>query len=60
LSLGPREITGAFASTIKTVRSIKGLANGFRREIEQAFKFRKLHRKFEKKSEEQNMEKSIA
>ena len=41
--LGPERLPGAIRSTMKTVRSIKGMANGFRQEVEQQFKVHELH-----------------
>lgn len=53
--LGPEKLPGAIRSTLKTVRSIKGMANGFRQEVEQQFKIQELHENL-KKAEEQNMQ----
>jgi sec-independent protein translocase protein TatB len=53
--LGPERLPGAIRSTMKTVRSIKGMANGFRQEVEQQFKTHELHENL-KKAEEQNLE----
>jgi sec-independent protein translocase protein TatB len=41
--LGPERLPGAIRSTMKTVRSIKGMANGFRQEVEQQFTIHELH-----------------
>ncbi|MFT2089434.1 Sec-independent protein translocase protein TatB [Paraglaciecola sp. 2405UD69-4] len=53
--LGPERLPGAIRSTLKTVRGIKGMANGFRQEVEQQFKIHELHENL-KKAEEQNLE----
>ena len=53
--LGPEKLPGAVRSTLKTVRSIKSMANGFRQEVEQQFKIQELHENL-KKAEEQNMQ----
>ncbi len=53
--LGPERLPGAIRSTINTVRSIKGMANGFRSEVEQQFKIHELHENL-KKAEQQNLE----
>ncbi|MEP0357522.1 MAG: Sec-independent protein translocase protein TatB [Paraglaciecola sp.] len=55
LVLGPERLPGAIRSTLKTVRSIKGMANGFRQEVEQQFKIHELHENL-KKAEEQSLE----
>jgi sec-independent protein translocase protein TatB len=53
--LGPERLPGAIRSVMKTVRSVKGMANGFRQEVEQQFKIHELHENL-KKAEEQNLE----
>ena len=53
--LGPERLPGAIRSTMKTVRSIKSMASGFREEVEQQFKIHELHENL-KKAEEQNLE----
>jgi sec-independent protein translocase protein TatB len=53
--LGPERLPGAIRSTMKSVRSIKNTANGFRQEIEQQFKVHELHENL-KKAEHQNLE----
>ena len=53
--LGPERLPGAVRSTLKTVRSVKGMANGFRQEVEQQFKIHELHENL-KKAEQQNLE----
>ena len=52
--LGPERLPGAIRSTMKTVRSIKGVASGFRQEVEQQFKIHELHENL-KKAEEKNL-----
>ena len=46
--LGPERLPGAIRSTMKTVRSIKGVASGFRQEVEQQFKIHELHENLKK------------
>ena len=53
--LGPEKLPGAIRSTMKTVRNIKSMANGFRQEVEQQLKIQELHENL-KKAEEQNMQ----
>jgi sec-independent protein translocase protein TatB len=53
--LGPERLPGAIRSTMKTVRSVKGMASGFRQEVEQQFKIHELHENL-KKAEQQNLE----
>jgi len=53
--LGPEKLPGAIRSTMKTVRNIKSMANGFRQEVEQQFKIQELHENL-KKAEDQNMQ----
>lgn len=53
--LGPERLPGAIRSTMKSVRSIKNTANGFRQEIEQQLKVHELHENL-KKAEHQNLE----
>jgi sec-independent protein translocase protein TatB len=53
--LGPERLPGAIRSTMKTVRNIKSVANGFRQEIEQQFKTHELHENL-KKAEQKNLE----
>jgi sec-independent protein translocase protein TatB len=52
--LGPERLPGAIRSTMKTVRSIKGMASVFRQEVEQQFKIHELHENL-KKAEEKNL-----
>ena len=53
--LGPEKLPGAIRSTMRTVRSVKSMANGFRQEVEQQLKIQELHENL-KKAEEQNMQ----
>ena len=53
--LGPERLPSAIRSTMKTVRSVKNMANGFRQEVEQQFKVHELHQNL-KKAEETNLE----
>jgi sec-independent protein translocase protein TatB len=53
--LGPERLPSAIRSTLNTVRSIKGMANGFRQEVEQQFKVHELHENL-KKAEDLNLE----
>lgn len=53
--LGPERLPGAIRSTMKTVRSVRGMASGFRQEVEQQFKIHELHENL-KKAEQQNLE----
>ena len=53
--LGPEKLPSAIRSTMKTVRNIKSMANGFRQEVEQQLKIQELHENL-KKAEEQNMQ----
>jgi sec-independent protein translocase protein TatB len=52
--LGPERLPGAIRSTMKTVRSIKGVASGFRQEVEQQFKIHELHENL-KKAEQKDL-----
>ena len=53
--LGPEKLPSTIRSTMKTVRNIKSMANGFRQEVEQQLKIQELHENL-KKAEEQNMQ----
>jgi sec-independent protein translocase protein TatB len=55
LVLGPEKLPGAIRSTMKSVRSVKNVANGFRQEVEQQFKVHELHENL-KKAEQQNLQ----
>lgn len=54
LVLGPERLPGALRATMKTVRSVKSMASGFRQEIEQQFKIHELHENL-KKAEQQGL-----
>ena len=43
LVLGPEKMPGAIRSTVKTVRDIKNVANGFKQEVSQQLKVSELH-----------------
>ena len=55
LILGPERLPGAIRSTARTVRSIKGMANNFKTEIDEQLRIHELHNNL-KKAEQQNME----
>ncbi|MFQ3235888.1 MAG: sec-independent protein translocase protein TatB [Paraglaciecola sp.] len=54
LVLGPERLPGAIRATMKSVRSMKNMASGFRQEIEQQFKVHELHENL-KKAEQQGL-----
>lgn len=54
LVLGPERLPGAIRSVSKTVRNIKGMAQGFRNEIEHQLHIQELHENL-KKAEQQGM-----
>jgi sec-independent protein translocase protein TatB len=54
LVLGPERLPGAIRATMKSVRSLKSMASGFRQEIEQQFKIHELHENL-KKAEQQGL-----
>ncbi len=55
LVLGPERLPGAIRSTLKTVRSVRNMASGFKQEVEQQFRVHELHENL-KKAESQNLE----
>lgn len=55
LVLGPERLPGAIRSTLKTVRSVRNMASGFKQEVEQQFRVHELHENL-KKAENQNLE----
>lgn len=55
LVLGPERLPGALRSTLKTVRSVRSMAQGFRDDVEQQLKVHELHENL-KKAEQQNMQ----
>ncbi|XOV79945.1 MAG: Sec-independent protein translocase protein TatB [Aestuariibacter sp.] len=54
LVLGPERLPGAIRSVSKTMRNIKGMAQGFRQEVEQQLRIQELHENL-KKAEQQGM-----
>jgi sec-independent protein translocase protein TatB len=52
--LGPERLPGALRSVSKTVRNIKGMAQGFQQEIEHQLRVQELHENL-KKAEQQGM-----
>ena len=55
LILGPERLPGAIRSTARTVRSIKGMANNFKTEIDEQLRIHELHENL-KKAESMNMQ----
>lgn len=51
LVLGPERLPGAVRSTIKTIRTIKNTANGFKNEVEQQLRIHELHENLKKAEE---------
>lgn len=54
LVLGPERLPGAIRSTLKTVRSVRSTAYGFKSEVEQQLRIHELHENL-KKAEEQGL-----
>jgi sec-independent protein translocase protein TatB len=54
--LGPERLPGAIRSTVKTVRSIKNMASGFKTEIEEQLRVHELHENL-KKAENMGLDK---
>lgn len=54
LVLGPERLPGAIRSTMKTVRSVKSAASGFRQEMEHQLRVHELHENL-KKAEQQGL-----
>ena len=54
LVLGPERLPGAIRSTLKTVRSVRNTAYGFKNEVEQQLRIHELHENL-KKAEQQGM-----
>jgi sec-independent protein translocase protein TatB len=48
LVLGPERLPGAIRSTAKAFRSIKGMATGFRQEVEEQLRVHELHENLKK------------
>jgi len=55
LILGPERLPGAIRSTVKTVRSVKNMASGFKTEIEEQLRVHELHENL-KKAEKMGLE----
>lgn len=56
LILGPERLPGAIRSTVKTIRSVKGMASGFKTEIEEQLRVHELHENL-KKAENMGLDK---
>lgn len=54
LVLGPERLPGAIRSTIKTVRSVRNVATGFKDEVEHQLRVHELHENL-KKAEQQGL-----
>jgi sec-independent protein translocase protein TatB len=55
LILGPERLPGAIRATVKTVRSVKNMASGFKTEIEEQLRVHELHENL-KKAEKMGLE----
>jgi sec-independent protein translocase protein TatB len=55
LILGPERLPSAIRSTVKTVRSVKNMATGFKTEIEEQLRIHELHENL-KKAEEMGLD----
>ncbi|QJR80511.1 Sec-independent protein translocase subunit TatB [Alteromonas pelagimontana] len=55
LVLGPERLPGAIRTTMKTVRSVKSTASGFKQEVEHQLRVHELHENL-KKAEQQGLE----
>jgi len=55
LVLGPERLPGAIRSTLKTVRSVRSMASGFKNDIEHQLRIHELHENL-KKAEQQGLE----
>ncbi|MCV2884582.1 Sec-independent protein translocase protein TatB [Aestuariibacter sp. AA17] len=55
LVLGPERLPGAVRSTMKTVRSIRQTASGFKHEVEEQLRVHELHENL-KKAEQENLQ----
>jgi len=55
LVLGPERLPGAMRTTVNTIRNIKGMATGFKQEVEQQLKVHELHENL-KKAEQTGLE----
>ena len=54
LVLGPERLPGAIRSTLKTVRSVRNMASGFKQEVEHQLRVNELHENL-KKAEQQGL-----
>lgn len=54
LVLGPERLPGAIRSTLKTVRSVRNVASGFKEEVEHQLRVHELHENL-KKAEQQGL-----
>ena len=54
LVLGPERLPGAIRSTLKTVRSVRNMASGFKQEVEHQLRVHELHENL-KKAEQQGL-----
>lgn len=54
LVLGPERLPGAIRSTIKSVRSVRNVASGFKDEVEHQLRVHELHENL-KKAEQQGL-----
>ena len=48
LVLGPERLPGAIRSTLKTVRSVRNMASGFKQEVEHQLRVHELHENLKK------------
>ena len=54
LVLGPERLPGAIRSTLKTVRSVRNTAHGFKQEVEHQLRVHELHENL-RKAEQQGL-----
>ncbi|WP_026376441.1 Sec-independent protein translocase protein TatB [Aestuariibacter salexigens] len=54
LVLGPERLPGAVRSTVRTLRSVRNMANGFKQEVEEQLRVHELHENL-KKAEQQGL-----
>ncbi|HCA75873.1 MAG: Sec-independent protein translocase protein TatB [Pseudomonadota bacterium] len=52
--LGPERLPGAMRSTLKTIRSVRNVASGFKEEVEHQLRVHELHENL-KKAEQQGL-----
>lgn len=55
LVLGPERLPGAIRSSLKTVRSVRNMASGFKQEVEHQLRVHELHENL-KKAEQQGLQ----